>query len=137
MSDRVYRIELSGKFYTAELAAKGRAPFSPGDRVYVRVMSKSGARAYLEIVEPDYPNIESPGPRDLSRLATSAGWPDDDASRSLVAALVARRLPLRSEPAGRIYLQLKSMDHPTAEDAGRLLSQMGQMPLIDNPQAKD
>lgn len=121
LSDRLFKIELSGKFYTAELASRDRDPFAPGDRVYVRVKSKSGAKAFLEIVEPDFPNIESPDADDISRLARSAGWPADDAAHALVAALVARRMPLRSDMAEEVYRNLKTCDHPTPKDAEGLL----------------
>ena len=98
-----------------------RPPFSPGDPVYVKVVAKSGNKAMLEIVEPEYPHIDSPSSKDIAKLAASAGWPPDDAAHALVAALVARRLPLRSELADRLYRRLKSMDHTDPAAAEKLL----------------
>ena len=122
MNPTLYRIDLSGRFYTAEMpSATARKSFSPGDPVYVKVVAKSGNKAMLEIVEPEYPDIDSPSEADISKLAKAAGWPDDPASRCLVAALVARRLPLKSELADMLYRHLKSIPGPAPQDAENFL----------------
>lgn len=121
ISARFYQIDLSGRIYSAEMAAQNGAPYSPGDTVYVRVTAKSGAKAILQIVEPDFPRLDSPSDEDLSKLARAAGWPDDAAARTLVAVLVSRRLPLKSDLAGALYQHLKSIDPPTVGEAEKFL----------------
>ncbi|MBI4178972.1 hypothetical protein HY522_06105 [bacterium] len=124
LSNALYRIDLSGRHYVAEVSTARRGQlkdFAPGDPVMVRVVEKQGSRAVLEIEEPDFPDIRSPSEADLSRLAQSAGWPDDAAARALVAVLVARRLPLRSDQADQIYRKLKALPEPTRRAAELLL----------------
>lgn len=118
---RLYQIDLSGRFYTAEMGTPEEKDLSPGDTVYVRVTAKSGSRAILEIVDPEFPDIQSPSHQDLLKLAQAAGWPKDEAGVSLVAALVARRMPLRSDMADSLYRHLKSLDAPTVQDAEKFL----------------
>ena len=118
----LYQIDLSGRLYTAEISSeKHRKAFAPGDPVTVKVVSKRGVKAVLQIVEPEYPDIGSPTHSDLSKLARAAGWPETAAAVALVSALVSRRLPLRSELADTLYLRLKSMELPTVADAEKLL----------------
>ncbi|OGH56220.1 MAG: hypothetical protein A3G34_13410 [Candidatus Lindowbacteria bacterium RIFCSPLOWO2_12_FULL_62_27] len=122
LSPRYYQIDLSGRMYTAEMAAqKTGDPYGPGDTVYVRVMAKSGGKALLQIVFPDFPDVVSPKREDFVKLAHAAGWPEDEAALSMVAALVARRLPLRSEIAESLYRRLKAQPAPTPDLAGTLL----------------
>lgn len=112
ISNRLYQIDLSGRFYTAELSLQRDRSLSVGDPVFVRVVEKSGNKAMLEIVEPEFTHIDSPGPADISRLAVAAGWPEDAAGLALVEVLVERRLPLKSEMAMTLYQHLKSLPHP-------------------------
>lgn len=122
LSPGFYQIDLSGRMFTAEVSsAGGRKPFSTGDTVYVRVTAKSGTKALLQIVEPDFPDIVSPKREDFLKLARAAGWPEDEAGVALVAALVSRRLPLRSDLATQLYRHLKSIPAPTAESAEKFL----------------
>lgn len=122
ISATLYKIDLSGRHYTAEVSTeKHPAPFSAGDAVMVRVVEKLGNKAVLEIVDPDFPDVTTPGAADIEKLARSAGWPADAAALALVSALVERRLPLRSAEADGVYRKLKAMDNPTKEDAAEFL----------------
>ena len=121
LGPELFRIDLSGRFYTAELSAGHGRDLAPGDPVFVCVVSKSGNKAFLEIVDSKITRIDSPRAEDLERLANAAGRPGDPAAIAMVEALVERRLPLRSDYSDRLYRHLKTMDIPTAAAARQFL----------------
>lgn len=117
----LYQVEFSGKSYIAEIKNISSGSIEVGSSVYVKVVSKTGQKALLEVVEPEFLCLDSPSDLHIARMAISAGWPDDLESRLLVRVLVLRRMPLRSDIALKVYRKLKSIDKPTVIDAEQIL----------------